>query len=864
MSRADFFPSLPLRDIVIFPGMIIPLFVGRDKSIRALNEVMKTNKKIILLTQKNAEIDDPVEEDLYSVGCESKILQLLKLPDGTVKVLVEGIDRIKIIETKNEKEIFMCSMEVVKDKIDSKEDLLSLSIAIIRKLEKLTNLNKKISTELFTNLKEQKNPSKIADLIAGQLNISIFEKQKLLETIDLKSRLEKLMNHINNEINVIGVEKRIRGRVKTQMEKTQREYYLNEQMKAIQRELGDIEDGKDEITNLQKAIIKAKMSKEASTKCLSELKKLKSMSPMSAEATVVRNYLDWMVELPWNNKDKKLDINIKQAKEILDQDHYGLDKVKERILEYLAVQKRVGKVKGTILCFVGPPGVGKTSLGKSIARATGRKFVRISLGGIRDEAEIRGHRRTYIGSLPGKIIQQMKKAGTKNPLFLLDEIDKVGTDYRGDPSSALLEALDPEQNAAFNDHYLEVDYDLSDVMFVTTANTLNILPSLLDRLEVIRIPGYTEDEKINIANNYLIPKQIKNNGLKDEEWNLDQDALKDIIQSYTKEAGVRNLEREISKLARKTVKNILTNEAKSEINSKNLSDYLGVKKFKYGEIEPDNKIGVATGLAWTEFGGEILKIESAIMPGKGKMQITGKLGDVKQESVKAAKSYVRSKSLEFGIIPPIFERKDFHVHVPEGATPKDGPSAGIAMVTAIVSSITGIPVDKNIECFDVFNLKPRKDIFYAMSHGVNRATLKKGKSDSRIYFLNSLIKKINGINYDFYGFENKEPIWGDNFYNALTNSKMGLNLSRGLPTKYYSSNRIASLMGNGLLTFIDKKTQLGDIFKKNEIISYENLDDLANKINFYKNNDYKEKKLRRMEKINTLKYSMKLKFQNIL
>ncbi len=697
MSRTDFFPSLPLRDIVIFPGMIIPLFVGRDKSIKALNEVMKTNKKIILVTQKNAEIDDPAEEDLYSFGCESKILQLLKLPDGTVKVLVEGIDRIKILETKNEKDIFMCSMEVVKDKIDSKEDLLALSIAIVRKLEKLTNLNKKISTELFTNLKEQKDPSKIADLIAGQLNISIFEKQKLLETIDLKARLEKLMNHINNEINVIGVEKRIRGRVKTQMEKTQREYYLNEQMKAIQKELGDIEDGKDEITNLQKAIVKAKMPKEASTKCLSELKKLKSMSPMSAESTVVRNYLDWMIELPWNNKEKKLDINIKQAKEILDQDHYGLDKVKERIIEYLAVQKRVGKVKGTILCLVGPPGVGKTSLGKSIARATGRKFVRISLGGIRDEAEIRGHRRTYIGSLPGKIIQQMKKAGTKNPLFLLDEIDKVGMDYRGDPSSALLEALDPEQNATFNDHYLEVDYDLSDVMFVTTANTLDILAPLLDRLEVIRIPGYTEDEKINIANKYLIPKQIKNNGLKEDEWNVNQDILKDIIQGYTKEAGVRNLEREISKLARKTVKNILTSEDKKiEINSKNLPDYLGVKKYKYSEIESDNKVGVVTGLAWTEFGGEILKIESAMMPGKGKMQITGKLGDVMQESVKAAKSYIRSKSLEFGIIPPIFEKKDFHVHVPEGATPKDGPSAGIAMVTSIVSSITGIPVDKNI------------------------------------------------------------------------------------------------------------------------------------------------------------------------
>ena len=696
MNKNDFSPCLPLRDIVIFPGMIIPLFVGRDKSIKALNEVMKTNKKIILVTQKDAEIDDPNEENLYSFGCESKILQLLKLPDGTVKALVEGLDRVKIIELSEEKEFLKCLTEVVKDKIDPKEDLLSFSIALVRKLEKLTNLSKKISSELFTNLKEQKNPTKIADHISSQLNVTIFEKQKLLETIDLKARLEKLAELINNEINVIGVEKRIRGRVKNQMEKTQREYYLNEQMKAIQKELGEIEDGKDEIANLQKAIIRAKMTKEASKKCLSELKKLKSMSSMSAEATVVRNYLDWMIELPWNSK--KIDnININEAKKVLDEDHYGLEKIKERILEYLAVQKRVGKIKGAILCLVGPPGVGKTSLGKSIARATGRKFVRMSLGGIRDEAEIRGHRRTYIGSLPGKIIQQMKKAGTKNPLFLLDEIDKVGTDYRGDPSSALLEALDPEQNVAFNDHYLEVDYDLSDVMFVTTANTLNILPPLLDRLEVIRIPGYTEDEKINIANNYLIPKQIKDNGLQDGEWNLEKDVLRDIIQSYTKEAGVRNLEREISKLARKTVKNILTNENKKfVINSKNLPDYLGVKKFKYDEIELNNKVGVVTGLAWTEFGGEILKIESAMMPGKGKMQITGKLGDVMQESVKAAKSYVRSKSLEFGIIPPIFEKKDFHVHVPEGATPKDGPSAGIAMVTSIISSITGIPVDKTI------------------------------------------------------------------------------------------------------------------------------------------------------------------------
>ncbi len=620
----------------------------------------------------------------------------MKLPDGTVKVLVEGTDRVKVLECKNSEEYLTSSTEVVKDKIESKEDLLAFSIAIVRKLEKITNLSKKISFELMTNLKDQKDPSKIADHIAAQLNISISEKQKLLEVVDLKQRLEKLMEHINNEINVISVERKIRGRVKNQMEKTQREYYLNEQMKAIQKELGEIEDGKDEIANLQKAIFKAKMSKEATKKCIAELKKLKSMSSMSAEATVVRNYLDWMTELPW--KDKKLEnINIIESKKILDEDHFGLEKVKDRILEYLAVQKRVGKIKGAILCLVGPPGVGKTSLGKSIARATGRKFVRMSLGGIRDEAEIRGHRRTYIGSLPGKIIQQMKKAGTKNPLFLLDEIDKVGSDYRGDPSSALLEALDPEQNIAFNDHYLEVDYDLSDVMFVTTANTLNILPPLLDRLEVIRIPGYTEDEKVSIANNYLIPKQIKDNGLKVDEWNLDKNILKDIIRSYTKEAGVRNLEREISKLARKAVKQILTNNDKNVlINSENLSDYLGVKKFKYGEMESDNKIGVVTGLAWTEFGGEILKIESVIMPGKGKMQITGKLGDVMQESVKAAKSYVRSKSLEFGIIPPIFEKKDFHIHVPEGATPKDGPSAGIAMVTSIISSITGIPVDRNI------------------------------------------------------------------------------------------------------------------------------------------------------------------------
>jgi len=697
MNKTVFFPSLPLRDVVVFPNMIVPLFVGRDRSIKALNEVMKSNKKIILITQKNAEIDDPKQENLFTFGCEGKVLQLLKLPDGTVKVLVEGIDRVKILQIKNDKDYLSCTTEIIKDQIDSKDDALAYSTAMIRKLEKLNNLSKKFSFELTSSLKEEKNPSKIADHIASQLNISISDRQKLLETINLKSRLEKVMEHINNEINVIGVERKIRGRVKNQMEKTQREYYLNEQMKAIQKELGEIEEGKDEITQLHKAILKAKMTKEATTKCLAELKKLKSMSSMSAEATVIRNYLDWMTELPWQNSAKAQSINILEAKKTLDEDHFGLDKVKERIIEYLAVQKRVGKIKGAILCLVGPPGVGKTSLGKSIAKATGRKFVRMSLGGIRDEAEIRGHRRTYIGSLPGKIIQLMKKAGTKNPLFLLDEIDKVGNDYRGDPSSALLEALDPEQNSAFNDHYLEVDYDLSDVMFVTTANTLNILPPLLDRLEVIRIPGYTEEEKISIASTYLIPKQIKDNGLKKEEWNLDKEALTDIVRSYTKEAGVRNLEREISKIARKTVKNILTNEYdKNLINLENLPKYLGVKKFQYGEIESENQIGVVTGLAWTEYGGEILKIESVVMPGKGKMQITGKLGDVMQESVKAAKSYVRSKSLEFGIIPPIFDKKDFHIHVPEGATPKDGPSAGIAMVTSIVSSITGVAVDKNI------------------------------------------------------------------------------------------------------------------------------------------------------------------------
>ncbi len=689
-------PLLPLRDIVVFPSMVIPLFVGRDKSISALNEVMKKDKKIILVTQKNSEIDDPKKTDIFMYGCEGSILQLLKLPDGTVKVLVEGIKRVKILDFKDNEKFITCDFAHYNDVISDKEDLYPLAVTAVRRLEKLTSINKKISSETVSTIKELKDPSQIADNIASHLTSTISEKQQIFETVDVKKRLNAIIKIMENETSIIGVEKRIRGRVKTQMEKTQREYYLNEQLKAIQKELGEIEDGKDESTSLNKAILKAKMPKEVEKKCLQELKKLKNMSPMSAEATVVRNYLDWMTELPWYKKSE-VDIDLTKALNVLDKDHFGLEKVKERIIEFLAVQKRMEKIKGPILCLVGPPGVGKTSLGKSIAKATNREFVRMSVGGMRDEAEIRGHRRTYIGSLPGKIIQMMKKAGTKNPLILLDEIDKIGNDYRGDPSSALLEALDPEQNTTFNDHYLEVDYDLSDVMFVTTANTLNILPPLLDRMEVIRLAGYTEDEKINIANKYLLPKQIKDNGVKDKEMNLSDDIIKEIIRSYTKESGVRNLEREISKVARKVVKKVVSGEEKEvNINTKNLHDFLGVPKFKFGELESENRVGIVTGLAWTEYGGEILKIETVTMPGKGRMQITGKLGDVMQESVKAAKSFVRSKCLEYGIIPPIFEKRDFHIHVPEGATPKDGPSAGIGMVTSIVSSITNISVRKDL------------------------------------------------------------------------------------------------------------------------------------------------------------------------
>ena len=701
------YPVLPLRDIVVFPGMVVPLFVGREKSINALNSVMDKYKKIILAAQKSHDVDDPKDTEIYGVGCLGEILQLLKLPDGTVKILVEGKERVKINEYHNEEKNFLLASCTALADDHGKEDLSLLSKAVVNKFDKLIKVSKKVSEEGLETIKDTKEPSKVADAVANQLQITLVEKQKLLENLSVQNRLESLLTFIESEIEVLSVEKKIRGRVKNQMEKTQREYYLNEQLKAIQKELGETEDGKDEIQNLEEAIKKAKMTKEAEEKSLAELKKLKSMSPMSAESTVVRNYLDWMVSLPWG-KTSKVNTDINNAKKILDEDHYGLEKVKDRILEFLAVQSRINKIKGPILCLVGAPGVGKTSLGKSIAKATGREFVRMSLGGIRDEAEIRGHRRTYIGSLPGKIIQMMKKSGKNNPLILLDEIDKIGNDYRGDPSSALLEALDPEQNTTFNDHYLEVDYDLSNVMFVTTANTLNIPGPLLDRMEVIRISGYTEDEKMEIAKKYLLPKQIKENGLKAGEWVVSDEALKDIIRYYTRESGVRSLEREISKLARKGVKDIVTKTKDTiKIDDKNLNDYLGIKKFKYGEIENKDGTGIVTGLAWTEVGGELLTIESVIMPGKGRMEITGKLGEVMQESVKAAKSFVRSRCIEYGIIPPVFEKKDIHIHVPEGATPKDGPSAGIAMVTSIVSSLTGIPVKRDVAMTGEVTLRGR-------------------------------------------------------------------------------------------------------------------------------------------------------------
>ena len=700
------YPVLPLRDIVVFPNSAIPLFVGREKSINALDAVTTKYKKIILVAQKNSEVDDPKEKDVYSYGTLGEILQLLKLPDGTVKILVEGKSIVKIINFKENEKYLLANSEIIESN-DKDPNTISLSKAIINKYEKLSKISKKLSDENVFDFKKENSPIVIAHKVASVLNIDLAEKQKLLEEKDIQKKLEIILGHLDSEIDVLSVEKRIRGRVKNQMEKTQREYYLNEQLKAIQKELGEIEEGKDETKVLEESIKKAKMLKEAEDKCFAELKKLKMMSPMSAESTVVRNYLEWMISLPWQ-KTSNVSTDITEAQKVLDQDHFGLEKVKDRILEFLAVQSRIQKIKGPILCLVGPPGVGKTSLGKSIAKATGREFVRMSLGGVRDEAEIRGHRRTYIGSLPGKIMQMMKKAGTKNPLFLLDEIDKLGSDYRGDPSSALLEALDPEQNNSFNDHYLEVDYDLSNVMFVTTANTLNIPGPLLDRMEIIRISGYTEDEKLEIAKRYLIPKQIKDNGLKNNEWAIDDLSIKNIIRHYTRESGVRSLEREISKLTRKAIKEIVTQkEKKVEVKESNIDKYLGIKKFKYGEIENEDKVGVVTGLAWTEVGGELLSIETLVMPGKGKLELTGKLGDVMKESMKAAKSYVRSKCLDFGIIPPTFDKKDIHIHVPEGATPKDGPSAGIGMVTSIVSALTGIPVKKDVAMTGEVTLRGR-------------------------------------------------------------------------------------------------------------------------------------------------------------
>jgi len=705
-TSAAEYPVLPLRDIVVFPNSAIPLFVGREKSINALDAVTTKYKKIILVAQKNSEVDDPKEKDVYSYGTLGEILQLLKLPDGTVKILVEGKNIVKIINFKENEKYLLANSEIVESN-DKDPNAISLSKAIVNKYEKLSKISKKLSDENVFDFKKDNSPIIIAHKVASVLNIDLAEKQKLLEEKDIQKKLEIILGHLDSEIDVLSVEKRIRGRVKNQMEKTQREYYLNEQLKAIQKELGEIEEGKDETKVLEESIKKAKMSKEAEDKCFAELKKLKMMSPMSAESTVVRNYLEWMISLPWQ-KESKVSTDITEAQKVLDKDHFGLEKVKDRILEFLAVQSRIKKIKGPILCLVGPPGVGKTSLGKSIAKATGREFVRMSLGGVRDEAEIRGHRRTYIGSLPGKIMQMMKKAGTKNPLILLDEIDKLGSDYRGDPSSALLEALDPEQNNSFNDHYLEVDYDLSNVMFVTTANTLNIPGPLLDRMEVIRISGYTEDEKTEIAKRYLVPKQIKDSGLKEEEWKIDDESVKSIIRFYTRESGVRNLERELSKLTRKAVKEIVTEKQKNiEIKISNIDSYLGVKKFKYGEIEDNDKVGVVTGLAWTEVGGELLSIETLVMPGKGKLELTGKLGDVMKESMRAAKSFVRSKCLDFGIIPPTFDKKDIHIHVPEGATPKDGPSAGIGMVTSIVSALTGISIKKDVAMTGEVTLRGR-------------------------------------------------------------------------------------------------------------------------------------------------------------
>jgi ATP-dependent Lon protease len=698
---------LPLRDIVVFPHMIVPLFVGREKSVRALEEVTNGDGRILLAAQHDAGVDDPGPDDIFPVGTVGSILQLLKLPDGTVKVLVEGGERAKITAFTEQSEFVEAEADILSDNETGTPELKALARTVVAQFESYVKLNKKIPPEVLVSVNQIEEPSKLADTIAAHLALKIPEKQQLLETEDVKDRLERVFAFMEGEIDVLEVEKRIRGRVKRQMERSQREYYLNEQMKAIQRELGDGEDGKDETQELEERLQKIKLSKEAKEKVGAELKKLRNMAPMSAEATVVRNYLDWIASIPWKKPSRvKKDLNGAEA--VLNEDHFGLDKVKERILEYLAVQTRTKKVKGPILCLVGPPGVGKTSLGRSIARATGRQFVRMSLGGVRDEAEVRGHRRTYIGSMPGKIIQGMKKAKSSNPLFLLDEIDKLGADWRGDPSSALLEVLDPEQNSTFADHYLEVDYDLSDVMFVTTSNSLNMPQPLLDRMEIIRIPGYTEDEKIEIAKRHLIEKQIKNNGLKKGEWSITDDALRDLVRFYTREAGVRNLEREIANLTRKAVREIVAENKKSiRVTKRNLDKYAGIKKFRFGRAENEDLVGVVTGLAWTEVGGELLTIEAVVMPGKGNVANTGKLGDVMQESVQAARSFLRSRLLRYGIKPSDFNKRDIHVHVPEGATPKDGPSAGVAMCTSIISALSGIPIRADVAMTGEITLRGR-------------------------------------------------------------------------------------------------------------------------------------------------------------
>ena len=707
-SSENLFPVLPLRDIVVFPHMIVPLFVGREKSVAALEDVMKDDKQILLVTQKNAAQDDPAPSDIYEVGTVGTVLQLLKLPDGTVKVLVEGGQRAKITKFTENSEFFEAHAEILEDADDSDKELDALSRTVVSQFEQYIKLNKKIPPEVLVSINQIEEPAKLADTVASHLNLKISEKQELLECGSVSERLEKVYSFMESEIGVLQVEKRIRSRVKRQMEKTQREYYLNEQLKAIQKELGEGEDGRDEVAELEEKLDKLKLPKEVREKTKAEVKKLRNMSPMSAEATVVRNYLDWIIQIPWKKRTRvKKDLEL--AQNILDRDHYGLEKVKERILEYLAVQQRMRKVKGPILCLVGPPGVGKTSLGKSVATATGRNFVRMSLGGVRDEAEMRGHRRTYIGSMPGKIIQGMKKAKSSNPLFLLDEVDKLGADWRGDPSSALLEILDPEQNSTFQDHYLEVDYDLSDVMFVTTANTLRMPQPLLDRMEVIRIPGYTEDEKVEIAKRHLMPKILKTNGVKKGEWEIDDEGIRAVIRYYTREAGVRNLERELASLVRKVIKEIAMNKDVEavKITPDNLADYAGVRKYRYGEAEQEDLVGLATGLAWTEVGGELLSIEAVTVRGKGKVVTTGKLGDVMKESIQAAESYVKSRATDFGIKPTIFDKKDIHVHVPEGATPKDGPSAGVAMVTAIVSVLSGIPVHANVAMTGEVTLRGR-------------------------------------------------------------------------------------------------------------------------------------------------------------